>query len=62
MGSGPAEIARYDRKRYVSLTADLSGAALGAAVDAVKTLPSVRALPSSAWVPTPAFASRWRLR
>ncbi|MDB5781176.1 efflux RND transporter permease subunit [Caballeronia mineralivorans] len=47
MGSGPAEIARYDRKRYVSLTADLSGAALGAAVDAVKALPSVRALPSN---------------
>jgi hydrophobe/amphiphile efflux-1 (HAE1) family protein len=45
--SGPAQIERYDRRRYVMLSADLGGSPLGPAVEAVKALPSVAALPSS---------------
>jgi multidrug efflux pump subunit AcrB len=45
LGSGPATIARYDRKRFVMLSADLVNTALGDALTSVKALPSVRALP-----------------
>lgn len=45
--SGPAQIDRYDRRRYVSVEADLGGAALGDALAAAKNLPAVRDLPSS---------------
>ena len=47
IGSGPSEIDRYDRKRYVTISADLAGQSLGAALDAAKKLPSVRGLPAS---------------
>jgi len=46
MSSGPVHIARFDRKRFVSISADLSGTALGEVQNAVYALPSVRALPS----------------
>lgn len=46
VGSGPAAIARYDRKRFVLLSADLGATALGEALTSVKALPSVRALPA----------------
>jgi multidrug efflux pump subunit AcrB len=45
--SGPSQIDRYDRHRYVTIDADLGGMALGAAVKAVQDLPTTRALPSS---------------
>lgn len=45
--SGPSQIDRYDRHRYVTVDADLGGMPLGAAVKAALELPAVRALPSS---------------
>jgi len=45
--SGPSQIDRYDRKRYVSVNADLSGMPLGEALGAAKALPAARGLPSS---------------
>ena len=45
--SGPSEIDRYDRNRFVSVTADLGGYPLGTALAAAHALPSVRAMPSS---------------
>lgn len=46
MGSGPAQISRFDRKRFVSISADISGTALGSVEQAVYQLQSVRSLPS----------------
>ncbi|WP_017306490.1 efflux RND transporter permease subunit [Spirulina subsalsa] len=45
LGSGPAEIQRYDRYRQVSLEANLEGIALGNAVQAVRALPTMTSLP-----------------
>jgi multidrug efflux pump subunit AcrB len=45
--SGPAQIGRYDRQRYFSISADLGGYSLGAALQAAKGLPAINALPSS---------------
>ncbi|HXT05835.1 MAG TPA: efflux RND transporter permease subunit [Roseiarcus sp.] len=46
MGHGPAAINRYDRSRRVTIEADLRGdAALGAAVAAIRALPTAKALP-----------------
>jgi multidrug efflux pump subunit AcrB len=45
--SGPAQIDRYDRRRFVTVNADLGGMALGAALAAAEALPSVRNMPSS---------------
>jgi multidrug efflux pump subunit AcrB len=45
--SGPAQIDRYDRHRYVTVSADLGGMSLGAALAAAQTLPSVKTMPSS---------------
>jgi multidrug efflux pump subunit AcrB len=47
LSSGPAQIERYDRRRYVTVEADLGGVPLGDAVAAVEALPSVRSMPSS---------------
>jgi multidrug efflux pump subunit AcrB len=47
LSSGPAQIERYDRRRYVTVQADLGGVPLGDAVAAVQALPSVRSMPSS---------------
>ncbi|HEY4316022.1 MAG TPA: efflux RND transporter permease subunit [Herbaspirillum sp.] len=45
--SGPSQISRYDRHRYVTVNADLGGLPLGAALSAASALPSVKGLPSS---------------
>jgi multidrug efflux pump subunit AcrB len=45
--SGPSQIDRYDRQRYVTVNADLGGMALGEALAAAEALPSVRNMPSS---------------
>ncbi|MDB5989740.1 MAG: transporter [Herbaspirillum sp.] len=45
--SGPSQISRYDRHRYVTVNADLGGMPLGAALAAASALPAVKALPSS---------------
>ena len=45
--SGPSQINRQDRRRYVTLNADLGGQPLGPALDAVKALPALQHLPAS---------------
>jgi multidrug efflux pump subunit AcrB len=45
--SGPSEIDRYDRQRYVTVTADLGGMPLGTALTAANNLPAVLGMPSS---------------
>ncbi|MHA4837703.1 efflux RND transporter permease subunit [Sphingopyxis sp. MSC1_008] len=45
--SGPAQIDRYDRQRFVTIGADLGGMALGAATTAAHELPAAKSLPSS---------------
>ena len=45
--SGPSQIDRYDRRRYVTVEADLGGMPLGEAVAAAAKLPSVRNMPAS---------------
>lgn len=44
-GSGPAEVNRLDRSRNITLAIELNGQALGAAMQAVKALPSMQSLP-----------------
>jgi HAE1 family hydrophobic/amphiphilic exporter-1 len=44
--AGPAQIVRYDRERRVSVQADLDGATLGEARDALLALPIMRTLPA----------------
>ena len=43
--SGPAQIARYQRQRNVTLTAELNGRPLGEVMTEVQKLPSVKKLP-----------------
>ena len=45
IGSGQAQITRFDRRRSVSIKADVGGAALGAVNAAIDQLPSMRQLP-----------------
>ena len=45
--SGPSQIDRYDRLRYVTVNADLGGMALGAALAAAMELPAVKAMPTN---------------
>jgi len=45
--SGPSQIDRYDRRRYVTVSADLGGMPLGQALAAAKALPAIQAMPSS---------------
>jgi len=45
--SGPAQIDRYDRRRYVTIEAGLGGMPLGRALAAAKSLPAAKALPSA---------------
>jgi HAE1 family hydrophobic/amphiphilic exporter-1 len=45
IGSGMSEINRYDRARQVSVGADLNGAPLGPALQAVHALPALQHLP-----------------
>jgi multidrug efflux pump subunit AcrB len=44
-GSGPSQIARYQRQRNVTLTAELNGRPLGEVMSEVEKLPSVQKLP-----------------
>ena len=44
--SGPAQIDRYDRNRNVTISADLGGAPLGAAMAAVRAVPAMQNLPA----------------
>jgi hydrophobe/amphiphile efflux-1 (HAE1) family protein len=46
LGSGPAEIKRFNRNRQVSLEANLQGISLGDAVTKVRATPAFKALPS----------------
>jgi multidrug efflux pump subunit AcrB len=46
MGSGAAQITRFDRQRSVGIKADVGGAALGAVNAAVDDLPAIKQLPS----------------
>lgn len=46
MSSGPAVISRYDRSRNIQFNIELSGLAMGDAVEAVKNLPSIQHLPA----------------
>jgi hydrophobe/amphiphile efflux-1 (HAE1) family protein len=45
LGSGPAEIKRFNRNRQVSLEANLQGISLGGAIAKVKALPAMTSLP-----------------
>jgi multidrug efflux pump subunit AcrB len=45
MGSGAAQITRFDRRRSVSIKADVAGAPLGTITQAIKALPAIRELP-----------------
>ena len=45
LGSGPAQIQRFDRSRQVAVEANLQGASLGEALAAVKALPVMNPLP-----------------
>jgi multidrug efflux pump subunit AcrB len=45
--SGPSQIDRYDRLRYVIVSADLGGMPLGDAVAAAMASPAVKSMPSS---------------
>ncbi|NIJ91546.1 multidrug efflux pump subunit AcrB [Xanthomonas campestris] len=45
--SGPTQLDRYDRRRYVNVTADLGGMPLGQALSMAKALPAIHAMPSS---------------
>ncbi|MFT4090686.1 MAG: efflux RND transporter permease subunit [Asticcacaulis sp.] len=48
--SGPSQIDRYDRQRYITVSADLNGTSLGDATRQAMNLPSVRQLPPSVQV------------
>ena len=45
--SGPAQIDRYDRRRYVTVSADLGSLPLSKALAAAKQLPATKSMPSS---------------
>jgi multidrug efflux pump subunit AcrB len=45
IGSGPAEIARYDRRRNINIEIELNGQELGVVEQAVLALPSLQKLP-----------------
>ncbi|MEM8673228.1 MAG: efflux RND transporter permease subunit [Cyanobacteria bacterium P01_G01_bin.67] len=45
LGSGPAEIKRFDRNRQVEISGNLQGIALGDALDQVRALPAMNPLP-----------------
>ncbi|TIX51671.1 efflux RND transporter permease subunit [Alteraurantiacibacter aquimixticola] len=47
MGSGPAQIDRYDRQRFIQLTADLNGMPQGEVLAQVNALPAVADLPAA---------------
>ncbi|WCM90494.1 efflux RND transporter permease subunit [Acidovorax sp. NCPPB 3576] len=47
VSSGPAQIERYDRRRYVTVSAELGGTPLGQALADTYALPAVQAMPSN---------------
>jgi multidrug efflux pump subunit AcrB len=47
LSSGPSQIDRYDRRRVVTVNADLGGTPLGTATKAAAALPAARGMPSS---------------
>lgn len=47
LSSAPSQISRLDRQQQITISADLGGHALGDALEDVKALPSMKALPSS---------------
>ncbi|MEL4894851.1 efflux RND transporter permease subunit [Crocosphaera sp. Alani8] len=47
LGSGPAEIKRFNRNRQVELSANLEGISLGDALEKVRALPGMNPLPSN---------------
>ncbi|MBL8471877.1 MAG: efflux RND transporter permease subunit [Rhodocyclaceae bacterium] len=47
MESGPSQIDRFDRRRYLTVSADLGGTPLGQALAAAKALPAVQSMPTS---------------
>lgn len=47
LSSAPSQISRLDRQQQITISADLGGHALGDALDDVKALPSMKALPGS---------------
>jgi multidrug efflux pump subunit AcrB len=46
MSSGPAQITRFDRRRSVSIKADVAGAPIGTINKAIDELPAIKNLPS----------------
>jgi multidrug efflux pump subunit AcrB len=46
IGSGPAQLTRFDRRRSVTIKADIAGVPLGTVTEAVQALPSIRQLPA----------------
>jgi multidrug efflux pump subunit AcrB len=47
--SGLTQIDRFDRERYIAISADLGGSSFGATMAEVMSLPSVKSLPSSVY-------------
>jgi hydrophobe/amphiphile efflux-1 (HAE1) family protein len=45
LGSGPAEIQRFDRQRQVNIGANLEGVSLGTAIGQIRALPAMKSLP-----------------
>lgn len=45
LGSGPAEIQRFDRLRQVNIGANLEGVSLGTAIARIRSLPAMKSLP-----------------
>jgi hydrophobe/amphiphile efflux-1 (HAE1) family protein len=45
LGSGPAEIQRFDRQRQVNIGANLEGVSLGTAIGQIRSLPAMKSLP-----------------
>ncbi len=45
--NGPIQIDRYDRSRYVNVTADLNGMPLGAALNQAMNSPAIKTLPDN---------------
>ncbi|HEX5769175.1 MAG TPA: efflux RND transporter permease subunit, partial [Burkholderiales bacterium] len=46
MGSGPAQITRFDRRRSVTIKADIAGVPLGTVTEQIQALPSIKNLPA----------------
>ncbi len=45
--TGPSQIDRFDRQRFVTVNADLGGSPLGKALESAKSLPAIKGMPSS---------------